>query len=74
MELRSAHASRSNSSRHGGRVRRGDVVVVHDDLQKWGFWRLGLVEDLLPGRDEQIRGAQVRVSVPGHRTTIGDDQ
>ena len=70
MELRSAHASRTKSSRHGGRVRRGDVVVVHDDNQKRGFWRLGLVEDLLPGRDEQIRGARVRVSVPGRGTTI----
>ena len=67
IELRSTQASRGNK-KYGRRIRQGDVVV-HDNNQKRGFWRLGLVEEL-PGRDGQIRGARIRISVPGRAATI----
>jgi hypothetical protein len=38
----------------------GDVVIIHDDSPR-GFWRLGLVDRLIEGRDNEVRGAVVRV-------------
>ena len=39
----------------------GDVIVVHDDAEKRGFWKMGHVSKLFPGRDDIVRGAEVRV-------------
>ena len=48
----------------------GDVVVVHDDNCPRGFWKLAKVESLRKGADELVRGAAVRVSSKGSRTSV----
>ena len=40
----------------------GDVVVLKDDVTKRQFWKLGVVTELLPGRDGNVRAAVVRIS------------
>ena len=40
----------------------GDIVIVKSDLKKRTFWKLAKVEELLPGRDGQIRSAKVKVA------------
>ena len=59
--LRESH--RVNSRRTGTSidVTVGDVVVLKDDSTKRAFWKLGLVEELIAGRDGKIRAALVRV-------------
>ncbi|XP_065895893.1 uncharacterized protein [Dysidea avara] len=54
---------RANSRRTGTSidVTVGDVVVLKDDSTKRAFWKLGLVEELIAGRDGKIRAALVRV-------------
>jgi len=39
----------------------GDVVILKSDLSNRAFWRLGVVERLLPGSDEKVRAAIVKV-------------
>jgi len=39
-----------------------DIVILKDDLTKRMFWKMGIVEKLLPGRDGLVRAAMVRVS------------
>ena len=44
----------------GGRgchIALGDIVLVHDEAYPRTYWRLGKVERLIKGRDEQIRAA-----------------
>jgi len=39
----------------------GDVVVVKSDVSNRAFWRVSLVEELLPGSDSQVRAAVVKM-------------
>ena len=34
----------------------GDLVIVQDNKEKQGFWKLGLVE-VIPGEDGEVKGA-----------------
>ena len=45
-------------------------MVVHDESLPRGLWRLGRVEQLIPGRDEEVRGAVVRVSSGGCQSSL----
>ena len=38
-----------------------DVVVIEEDVVPRHRWRLGLVEELLKGSDDYVRGAKVKV-------------
>ena len=59
LELREHH--RFNMSNTGSQVSVGDIVVVHNQEKRRGFWSLGKVEKLFPGRDGKIRAAAVVV-------------
>ena len=57
----------------GGRGRHnalGDIVLVHDEAYPRTYWRLGKVERLIKGRDEQIRAAVVPVASRSGTTTL----
>ena len=38
----------------------GDVVIISTDDRKRGNWPLGIVEELIAGKDGKVRGAKVR--------------
>uniref|UniRef100_A0A1X7TNE3 DUF5641 domain-containing protein n=1 Tax=Amphimedon queenslandica TaxID=400682 RepID=A0A1X7TNE3_AMPQE len=38
----------------------GHAVIIHDDLP-CGFWRLGIIEEKIKGRDKEVTGVVVRV-------------
>lgn len=44
------------------RVSIGDVVLVYEENVKRGEWKLGKVERLIVGKDQEVRGARVKVS------------
>lgn len=46
----------------------GDVVLLHDDSNPRGFWKLARVQELLTGRDQKVRSAVVSVPAKGGRT------
>jgi len=39
----------------------GDVVILKDDTTKRMFWKLAIIEELLTGKDGQVRVAIVKV-------------
>jgi len=45
----------------------GDVVIVHDENQPRGKWRIGRVEAFVTGSDGHVRGAVVRVKTKAGR-------
>ena len=59
-ELRNSHRQRS---RPGSRISIsvGDVVTVFEDNLPRSQWRLGRVEQLIPGADNSVRAAVVKV-------------
>ena len=47
-------------------------MLLEDQDKPRGFWRLARVEKLLAGKDDKVRGAEIRVSTPtGQPTTLG---
>ena len=69
LELREAH--RHHKGIDAAPVEVGDVVVVHNDSQPRGFWKLARVERTIKGRDGKIRGAAVRIANnQGQPTTL----
>ena len=68
LELRNSHR---NVTRHSSNrvVSIGDVVIVHDEDQPRGKWRIGKVETLVTGSDGHVRGAVVRVKTKAGRLT-----
>ena len=62
-ESRRYHRGHVNPSQ----VSVGDVVIVHSADQPRGFWKLGLVNEVLVGRDGKIRGAVVKVAGKGRQ-------
>ena len=61
LELREAHQYSSGNSDACSAVSIGDIVLVHDDKPR-GFWRLARIENVITGRDGQIRRAILRVA------------
>ena len=69
LELREAHRyhqGRNNPSQ----VTVGDIVIVHSANQPRGLWKLGRIEEVLPGRDGKIRGAIIRIASKGNRAAL----
>ena len=65
--LREAHRRRATKDRPPIKV--GEVVLLEDQDKPRGFWRLARVEKLLTGKDDKVRGAEIRVSTPTGRPT-----
>ena len=59
LELRDSHRYCKNGS--SKTIAIGDVVVVHDEAQPRGFWKLAKVEDTIMGDDGNVRGAILRL-------------
>jgi hypothetical protein len=56
--LRERH--RSKAGNRGAVPTVGDVVIIATDERKRGRWPLGIVEELIVGKDGNVRGAKVR--------------
>ena len=39
----------------------GDIVIVYGDGVKRNSWKMAVIEDLIQGKDNQVRGVKVRV-------------
>ena len=70
LELREAHRVNLHNSSERYWIQIGDVVVIHNDEKKRGFWSTGRVEELLTGRDGNIRAAVVRVYAGSRGSTL----
>ena len=52
----------------------GDVVVVHEEKQPGGKWRVGKILDLVTGAESCIRGAVVKVRSNGVKSLCSSVQ
>ena len=50
-------------------IQAGDIAILLDDLTACCWWRLARVIELLKGRDNKVRAAQVQV-LSGSKSTI----
>ena len=66
--LREHH--RQISGRKGAQPQTGDVVLVQEDKQKRGRWKMGIVERAILGKDQNVRGAVVRLVSKGKPVTL----
>ena len=48
----------------------GDLVTVYNEGTKRGSWKLAVVERLIAGKDEEVRGASVRVITKGKQVRM----
>ena len=62
VDLRETHRIKNNQV---AEVNVGDVVLIHDANAKRGMWKIGIIEEVITGRDKQIRGAKVRKITKG---------
>ena len=69
LNLREIHSVKVKHGQHPS-IAKGDVVVVKDDASKRLFWKLGVVQDLITGDDQQVRAAVVKVSDPKGHTSL----
>ena len=64
VNLRESHKTAKPATTKGERpmVQIGDVIVVEEGNMPRSSWRLGKVEGLIRGHDNQVRGAHVKVA------------
>ena len=60
-ELRDSHRKLYHGRAGSPSIAIGDVVIVHDESLPRGFWKLGVIEEVISGMDGQVRGATVRL-------------
>ena len=47
------------------KVSTGEVVLVHEDNVKRSNWKMGKVEELIVGKDKEVRGVKLRIITKG---------
>ena len=67
-DLRESHRMQGSSNRKSPKV--GDLVTVYNEGTKRGSWKLAVVERLIAGKDEEVRGAIVRVITKGKQVRM----
>ncbi|XP_057302744.1 uncharacterized protein LOC130636910 [Hydractinia symbiolongicarpus] len=68
-ELREYH--RVGKSRGETSIRINDVILIEEAKQPRQNWKMGVVEEFVPSRDGEKRGAVVRYVLNGNTHTIG---
>ena len=61
-DLRETHKLNNNKSVD---ISPGDVVLVHEDYTKRAQWKVAIVEELIRGKDNEVRGARIRKAGKG---------
>ena len=61
--LREFHKCKAGNVRKG--LKKGDIVTVYGEGEKRGNWKVAIVEELIVGRDKEIRGTKVKVAGKG---------
>ena len=56
---------RIRKQKHSAIIETGDVVIIYEDKQPRHLWKIGRVVRVIPGRDGQVRGAEVKVGKSG---------
>ena len=69
IELRETHRHTSGTATRT-QIAAGDLVMVHNENQPRGFWKMAKVQSLIVGKDGKVRGATLRVSSGSGKSTV----
>ena len=58
LQLRDCHRKNVKNKPHP-LLKKGDIIIVHDDKQVRGLWKLAKIERLLKGADGLVRGTVI---------------
>ena len=67
-DLREFHCSKVG--RNAKTVEERDVVTVYNENKKRGEWRMALAESLIKGKDDIVKGANIRVIAKGKPSCV----
>ena len=70
LELRSSYRSTKGDGSHLPQMTVWDMIIVEDDKTPRGFWRFGVITELLIGRDGEARAASVKTHGKDVKITI----
>ena len=71
LELRNAHRYHGTSQGAANpSIAIGDVVIIHDENQPRGLWRMGRVDSLMRGKDGKVRAASVKTQAKDGKRII----
>ena len=68
-ELRESHRHGAKNARNT-LIAAGEVVIVHNDSLPHGLWKLGRIQEVIPGADGLPRSALVRVASRDRQHTL----
>ena len=71
-ELRESHRHGAKNARNT-LIAAGEVVIVHNDSLPHGLWKLGRIQEVIPGADGLPRSALVRVASRDRQHTSRED-
>ena len=69
LSLRDNSTAKAVSGNHKA-ITVGDIVILKNDATSRAFWKLGKVEQLIPGKDGKIRAAIVKVAKGNGKTQL----
>ena len=69
MELREFHRT-GQQEESSSSLQPGEVVTLYDEDHPRGLWRLGRIEELIPGADGKTHGVRVKVVPKGRQVKI----
>ena len=67
VDLREFHRSKTTGEVE---VHKGDIVLVMEDRFKKHQWKMGVVQQLIKGKDGIVRGAEVRICSKGKKDVL----
>ena len=59
--LREQSLAKLHKRNSGSTISQGEIVIVKNETTPRAFWKLARVEKLLPGRDGNIRAAEIKL-------------
>ena len=69
LSLQENSTAKSVSGDHNA-ITVGDIVILKNDSTPRAFWKLGKVEQLIPGKDGNVRAAVVKVANGNGKTQL----
>ncbi|CAB4023458.1 hypothetical protein AWC38_SpisGene24962 [Paramuricea clavata] len=59
--LREQSLAKSHKGNSGSTISQGEIVIVKNETTPRAFWKMARVEKLLPGRDGNVRAAEIKL-------------